>query len=90
MQTLLVTVEIQSNSEGWRLEVVNTITGKQFHCDTLEAMNERINMLYSLYEDHTLQVEWLKSPLARPDHINEIRQQIDEMQRDLAVGDGRS
>ena len=57
-ETLLITVEIKPNEadDGWFLEVINSITGKTFNCNTLEEMNENIETLYSLYPDHELQV----------------------------------
>jgi len=76
MQALLITVEIKSNQEGFYLEVINTITQKEFTCKSIEEMNEIITTLYNLYPDHELEVEWLKSPLAYPHHINEVREQI--------------
>ena len=85
-QTLLMTVEIRSRGPEWELEVVNTLTGKRFVSTTLDAMNETIRMLYGLYEGYELRVEWLKSPLARPDHISEIRTMIAAMQQELDRG----
>ncbi len=86
MKTLLITVEIQSVGDQWQLEVVNTITEKHFICHSIDEMNEKIQMLYGLYDDYELQVEWLKTPLARPDHINEVRKEIDTMQQKLEQG----
>lgn len=83
MQTLHITVEIKSTQEGYSLEVINTITQKVFQCKNLEAMNEMITTLYSLYPEYELQVEWLKSPLAYPHHINELRQQIIEFEQKI-------
>ena len=76
MQTLLITVEIKSNHEGFILEVMNTITQKKFECKNVGAMNEIVTTLYNLYPDNELEVAWLKSPLAYPHHINEVREQI--------------
>lgn len=83
MQKLLITVEIQSVGDQWQLNVVNTITEKRFVCHSIEEMNEKIQTLYSLYNGYELQVEWLKTPLARPNHINEVRKEIDKMQQTL-------
>lgn len=83
MQTLHITVEIKSTQEGYSLEVINTITQKVFQCKDLEAMNEMVTTLYSLYPEYELQVEWLKSPLAYPHHINELRQQIIEFEQKI-------
>ncbi|WP_345987818.1 hypothetical protein WCX18_11135 [Sulfurimonas sp. HSL1-2] len=87
MQQLLITVEIQSVGDQWQLDVINTITRKHFICHNLDEMNENIQMLFDLYEGYELQVEWLKTPLARPDHINEVRQEIDKMQHSLEQAD---
>jgi len=83
MQTLHITVEIKSTQEGYFLEVINTITQKVFKCENLEAMNEMVTTLYSLYPEYELQVEWLKSPLAYPHHINELRQQVIQFEQKI-------
>jgi glutathione peroxidase-family protein len=85
-ETLLITVEIKSNPQGWLLEVINTITGKTFLCQNLEEMNEQIETLYSLYPDHELQVMWLPSHEAKPEHVEEIRMLIDAIQQQLNEG----
>lgn len=83
MQKLLITVEIQSVGDQWQLDVVNTVTEKHFICHNIDEMNEKIQTLYDLYEGCDLEVEWLKTPLVRPDHLNEVRKEIDAMQRSL-------
>ncbi len=84
-ETLLITVEIKPNEtgDGWFLEVINSITGKTFNCKTLEEMNEKIETLHGLYPDHELQVMWLPSHDASPDHVEEVRTLIDALQRKL-------
>jgi hypothetical protein len=84
MATLLITVEINSIApDTWRLQVVNTITGKTFECESLEAMNETVTTLSGLYPEHELRVEWLKSPRALPHHINALREQIKALEKTL-------
>lgn len=84
-KTLLITVEIKPNEtdEGWFLEVINSITGKVFNCRTLEEMNENIETLYGLYPGHELQVMWLPSHDAEPEHIEEVRTLIGAIQKEM-------
>lgn len=84
-KTLLITVEIKSNEtdDGWFLEVINSITGKVFDCQTLEEMNENIEALYSLYPGYELQVMWLPSHDAKPEHVEEIRMLIGAIQKEI-------
>lgn len=84
-ETLLITVEIRpkTDDKGWYLEVINTITGKRFDCQTLEEMNERIETLYGLYLERELQVMWLPSHDARPEHIDEVRSLIGAIQKEM-------
>ena len=84
-ETLLITVEIKPNETdgSWFLEVINSITGKTFNCKTLEEMNENIETLHGLYPDHELQVMWLPSHDASPDHVEEVRALIGALQQRL-------
>lgn len=84
-ETLLITVEIRPNEtdEGWYLEVINSITGKTFDCQSLDEMNQNIETLYSLYPERELQVMWLPSHDARPEHIEEVRSQIGAIQKEM-------
>ena len=82
MQELLITVEIKSTNQEFFLEIINTITEKVFTCKSVESMNEIITTLNNLYPDYELHVEWIKSPLAYPHHINEVRQQIIAFERE--------
>ena len=85
MQTLLITVEIKSSTQEFSLEVINTLTEKMFTCKSVESMNEIITTLNNLYPDYELYIEWLKSPLAYPHHINEVRQQIIAFEQEHSI-----
>lgn len=84
-ETLLITVEIMPNEadDGWFLEVVHSITGKVYSCQTLEDMNENIETLYGLYPSRELQVMWLPSHDARPEHIEDVRVKVGALQKEL-------
>ena len=84
-ETLLITIEIkpQETGDGWLLEVINNITGKLINCQTLEEMNENIEMFYGLYPDHELQVMWLPSLDAEPEHIEDVRIKVNAIQKGL-------
>ncbi len=82
-ENLRLTIEIISQDDGWQLEVVNTITNKAMLCESLEKMNETIEMFYGLYPEHELQVMWLPSVDSNPDHVEEIRGLVDAIKADL-------
>ncbi len=84
-ETLLITVEIMPSKtdDGWFLEVVHSITGKVYNCQTLEEMNENIETLYGLYPSRELQVMWLPSLDAAPEHIEDVRVKVGVMQKEI-------
>ncbi len=84
-EELLLTVEIKPTVLGnWVLEVTNTLTEKVNECYSVEALNEFIVALNELNADKQLVIEWLESPEARPEHINEVRMQMMAFEQKLA------
>jgi hypothetical protein len=85
-EKLLITIEIKPNTQeedSWYLEIINTLTAKVFNAQNLEAMNEVLETLYSLYPGSDLEVRWLPSQEASPAHINEVRTLINKMQEEM-------
>jgi hypothetical protein len=84
-EQLLITIEIkpQETNEDWYLEITNTITGKSLNAQTLEDMNSALETFYALYPGSELIVNWLPSPDASEAQINDVRNQINEMQKEL-------
>jgi hypothetical protein len=85
VEELLLTVEIKTTVLGnFVLEVTNTETEKVNECFSVEELNDFIQALNEINADKQLVVEWLESPEARPESINEVRMQMMTFEQKLA------
>jgi len=84
-EELLLTVEIKTTVLGnFVLEVTNTLTEKVNECFSVEELNDFIVALNEINADKQLVIEWLESPDARPESINEVRMQMMAFEQKLA------
>ncbi|GEM_PF-6466919 len=85
VEELLLTVEIKTTVLGnFVLEVTNTETEKVNECYSVEELNEFIQALNEINADKQLVIEWLESPEAKPESINEVRMQMMAFEQKLA------
>ena len=80
---LLITVEIKSDENSWWLELTDTLNDKIYNHNSVASMNSEINRIYSSLPDANLEVKWLRSPYARVEHIEEVRTEVDQIQKEL-------
>ncbi len=84
-EELLLTVEIKTTVLGnFVLEVTNTTTEKVIECYSVEELNDFVVALNEINADKQLTIQWLESPDARPEHINEVRMQIMAFEQKIA------
>lgn len=82
---LLLTVEIKTTVLGnFVLEVTNTETEKINECYSVDELNDFVVALNEINADKQLSIEWLESPDARPEHINEVRMQMMVFEQKIA------
>ena len=73
---------IKVNEDGnWYIELIDTTDGQTVICNSTQEYEEKFQDLSEPYGGMIDEVRWTKSENLRPDHFDEIRLWMSELQR---------
>ena len=73
---------IKVNEDGnWFIELIDTTDGEVFICNSTEEYEKKFEELSEPYGGAIDEVRWTKADNLRPDHFDQIRLWMSELQR---------